>query len=113
MEFKVNQGPVDRATRGLLALVTLAFGVTHKDTVAGKLLLGVAGLLGLTSVTGVCPAYLLLDVDTTEACTVANIKSKARCCGGSTSRCCDESRSKCCGENTSECCGENTCCDEG
>jgi len=61
-----NMGNVDRAVRGLLAVTAGALGTANKDKPIGKVFLGLAGLLGVTSATGYCPAYGPMGIDTRD-----------------------------------------------
>jgi fatty acid desaturase len=63
--MKKNIGTIDMVVRLLLALViiVLYFVFAFSGTV-GILLLIVAGLLILTSILGICPAYLPFRVNT-------------------------------------------------
>jgi hypothetical protein len=75
MDFKTNEGSVERVTRGLLGVVFLAVGLSRRaDGKSGIIPLGLAGLLGVTAATGFCPAWAVLGIDTTETCSVKNVK---------------------------------------
>lgn len=77
MDFtKKNEGTVDRAARGLFAVLFAVLGLTTARTAKGKVFLGLAALLGVTAATGTCPAYLATGVDTRELCSVDNVRKK-------------------------------------
>ena len=66
MKLSVNEGPIDRAIRISIgiAMVAAAAAATGQVVYAA---LGV-GLIGLvTGITGFCPAYVVLGVDTRPA----------------------------------------------
>jgi len=63
--MSVNIGILDRRARGfviapLALIVALLLGA---GTVAGIVLLVVAGIMAVTAATGVCPIYALLHLD--------------------------------------------------
>lgn len=75
MDFtKKNEGTVDRAARGLFAVLFAVLGLKKARTAEGKVFLGLAVLLGVTAATGTCPAYLVTGVDTREALSVDTVK---------------------------------------
>lgn len=67
--MKTNESSRDRIVRAtgsaLLAFTALA-GPGPKTSV-GKVLLGIAGVLGTTAVTGFCPLYRIAGVSTCDA----------------------------------------------
>lgn len=66
--MKKNMGPADTVIRTLIALVVLILHSKHM--ISGKLeivLLVLAGILLLTSFTGVSPLYKLLNFDTRKS----------------------------------------------
>lgn len=83
MLFETNEGWLDRIIRAAVGIALFAFGVKT----VGKfktILLFMSGTLSLSAVSGYCPAYLVLGIDTTgEGC------------------CCDDDC----------CCGDDDCCD--
>jgi hypothetical protein len=58
--FALNEGPLDRGLRVALGLTLLALTVTGPHTLWG--LIGAVPLL--TGLTGRCPIYAALDIDT-------------------------------------------------
>ena len=52
MEPIQNEGSLDRAARGLFALVFLTLGIAKSRSLAGKLFIGLGILLGVTAATG-------------------------------------------------------------
>ena len=76
MEPIQNEGSLDRAARGLFALVFLTLGIAKSRSLAGKLFIGLGILLGVTAATGTCPAYLVAGIDTRESCSVDKVKQR-------------------------------------
>ena len=76
MEPIQNEGSLDRAARGLFALVFLTLGIAKSRSLVGKLFIGLGILLGVTAATGTCPAYLTTGVDTRETCTPDKLKQR-------------------------------------
>ncbi len=76
MDLKQNVGTVDRAARGVFAVVFLVLGAFKAQSLLGKVLLGLGALLGATAAVGTCPAYLAADVDTLEVCSVESVKKR-------------------------------------
>lgn len=63
--MKKNMGTVDKVIRLLVAVIVLVLYFTHVISgTLGIILLVVAGILILTSVFGICPAYLPLGLST-------------------------------------------------
>ena len=56
MEPIQNEGSLDRAARGLFALVFLTLGIAKSKSLVGKLFIGLGIVLGVTAATGTCPA---------------------------------------------------------
>jgi hypothetical protein len=64
MKIKINEGSIDRAVRLVLAgvLIGVGLGVVRG---AGGIAMGVIGLIPLlTGLSGFCPLYTLLRIDT-------------------------------------------------
>ena len=76
MEPIQNEGSLDRAARGLFALVFLTLGIAKSRSLVGKLFIGLGILLGVTAATGTCPAYQATGVDTRETCTLDKRKQR-------------------------------------
>ena len=76
MEPIQNEGSLDRAARGLFALVFLTLGIAKSRSLVGKLFIGLGILLGVTAATGTCPAYLATGVATRETCTLHKLKQR-------------------------------------
>ena len=76
MEPIQNEGSLDRAARGLFALVFLTLGIAKSRSLVGKLFIGLGILLGVTAATGTCPAYLATGVDTRETCTLDKLQQR-------------------------------------
>ena len=76
MEPIQNEVSLDRAARGLFALVFLTLGIAKSRSLAGKLFIGLGILLGVTAATGTCPAYQATGVDTRETCTLDKLKQR-------------------------------------
>ena len=67
MNLSVNEGRVDRALRGVGAVVAFV-SVFACPSRAGKCMsVALAAFLGVTAATGSCPVYGALGVDTLEA----------------------------------------------
>jgi|LSQX01.2.fsa_nt_gb uncharacterized membrane protein len=71
-----NEGELDRAGRGVAALIALGIGLANRRSTAGKVLTGIGVALAVSAITGCCCVYRALGVDTTDACTVANLKAR-------------------------------------
>lgn len=72
MEFTRNEGDLDRAGRGVLALIFGVWGLSKLPKGRGFLCLALAALFGVTAATGSCPAYQVAGIDTRESCSVEN-----------------------------------------
>ncbi len=67
MLFETNEGVLDRILRAAAAIALFMFGVRT----VGKfktILLFMSGMLSASAISGYCPAYLLLGIDTTGEC---------------------------------------------
>ena len=58
MEPIQNEGSLDRAARGLFALVFLTLGIAKSRSLVGKLFIGLGILLGVTAATGTWPGLV-------------------------------------------------------
>lgn len=73
---KKNEGSLDRAARGVFAVLFAVLGLTSRGAARRSVFLGLAGLLGVTAATGTCPAYLVAGVDTREVCSVEAVRAR-------------------------------------
>ena len=66
--MKVNMSNVDRFVRILIGVLIASLGYTHvvRGNV-GLIVMGVAGVIVLTSILGFCPLYSLLGIHTNSA----------------------------------------------
>ena len=66
MNLAVNEGRVDRTLRGTGAVVALVSIVACPNRVGKVISAALAAFLGVTAVTGSCPCYRLLGVNTLD-----------------------------------------------
>ncbi|MEJ5997091.1 YgaP family membrane protein [Corynebacterium sp. H130] len=62
--MKTNEGTVDRALRGVVAVVAGALAAVVTSGVTSIVLWVVAAIMALTAVVGFCPLYRILGVNT-------------------------------------------------
>lgn len=65
--MKQNVGTIDRIIRMIAAIVIVALYFTNQITGTAAIILGVIALVAVvTSIIGICPAYLAVGVSTKE-----------------------------------------------
>jgi len=96
MLFETNEGALDRIIRATVGIALLVFGIKTVGRCKAVMLF-LSGMLTASAVSGYCPAYLLLGIDTTGEC------CDDYCC------CDDDDDDCCCGghdhSHEGDCCG--------